>query len=225
LINIRSKLSAVKRNRSSYLTMEDIMPIRLETEEEMKLLTSLRGGRLLESNRELNRADDVLDEILQMLSLCFLSLGKKRESRVYNTSILFYKFMQYNRIYQNLIDTIHEVSPELIPIQNKMFSIRRDLAIICCRSSYSPSDIRPLQQKIRVLDSLRVNDLLTYQHQLHYIVKMIYGTNTHDEESREHLSGKFLDSMENHRRDRNAIELYLNCCSGSVLVLLTVIQC
>jgi hypothetical protein len=58
------------------------MPIRLETEEEMKLLSSLRGGRLLDPSRQLNRADDVLDEILQMLSLCFLSLGKKRESRV-----------------------------------------------------------------------------------------------------------------------------------------------
>lgn len=81
LLTIRAKLSAVKRNRSSYLRMEDIMPVRLETEEEMKTLSDLRGGKLLDESRQLNRTDDVLDEILQMLSLCFLSLGKKRESK------------------------------------------------------------------------------------------------------------------------------------------------
>jgi hypothetical protein len=57
------------------------MPLRLETENEMKVLSDLRGGRLLCESRELNRTDDILDEILQMLSLCFLSLGKKRESK------------------------------------------------------------------------------------------------------------------------------------------------
>jgi hypothetical protein len=83
LIGIRARLSAVKRNRSSCLNIEDIMPLRLETEDEMKILSDLRGGRLLSESRELNRTDDVLDEILQMLSLCFLSLGKKRESKAF----------------------------------------------------------------------------------------------------------------------------------------------
>lgn len=57
------------------------MPLRLETEAEMKILSDIRGGKLLDKERELNRTDDVLDEVLQMLSLCFLSLGKKRESK------------------------------------------------------------------------------------------------------------------------------------------------
>lgn len=82
LLTIRAKLSAVKRNRSSYLRIEDVMPLRYEIEGEMKALSDLRGGRLLDESRQLNRTDDVLDDILQMLSLCFLSLGKKRESKV-----------------------------------------------------------------------------------------------------------------------------------------------
>lgn len=57
------------------------MPLRLETEAEMKILSDIRGGKLLDKERELNRTDDVLDEVLQMISLCFLSLGKKRESK------------------------------------------------------------------------------------------------------------------------------------------------
>lgn len=81
LINVRARLSAVKRDRSSYLKLDDIMPLRLETEEQMKKLSEIRGGRLLDESRELNRTDDVLDEILQILSLCFLSLGRVKESK------------------------------------------------------------------------------------------------------------------------------------------------
>ncbi|CEG71431.1 hypothetical protein RMATCC62417_07166 [Rhizopus microsporus] len=80
LINIRARLAAVKRDRSSYLTLDDIMPLRQETIDQMKNLSMLRGGRLMGETRELTRTDDVLDEILQMLSLCFLSLGKLKES-------------------------------------------------------------------------------------------------------------------------------------------------
>jgi hypothetical protein len=57
------------------------MPLRLETEHEMEVLSELRGGHLLSESRVLNRTDGVLDDILQMMSLCFLSLGKKRESK------------------------------------------------------------------------------------------------------------------------------------------------
>lgn len=88
LLSIRARLSAVKRNRSSYLKIEDVMPLRFETEAEMNHLSELRGGKLLDESRELNRTDDVLDDILQMLSLCFLSLGKKRESKLYVCDVL-----------------------------------------------------------------------------------------------------------------------------------------
>lgn len=81
LLSIRARLSVVKRDRSSYLKLEDFLPIRQEIEEEMQKLSNLRGGHLLDESRELNRTDDVLDEVLQMLSLSFLSLGKKREGK------------------------------------------------------------------------------------------------------------------------------------------------
>lgn len=80
LLSLRARLSAVKRNRSACLNLEDIEPLREETVVETKKLSELRGGKLLDESRELNRTDDILDEVFQMLSLCFLSLGKKRES-------------------------------------------------------------------------------------------------------------------------------------------------
>ncbi|KAG2199452.1 hypothetical protein INT47_011564 [Mucor saturninus] len=207
LLGIRAKLSVVKRDRSSYLKLEDIMAIRYEIEQEMKALSQVRGGCLLDESRELNRADDILDEVLQMLSLCFLSLGKKREgTAVYSQvvaikhifdrlqefgvyeeeylqpyklrldeidklinvdgcpdlsdivmQVLRYQYRQCRRIYQNLIDTIHEVAPELIPIRDKLLRIRRNLASVCCRSHFSPNDIKPLQDKIRAIDNMRID--------------------------------------------------------------------
>jgi hypothetical protein len=38
-----------------------------------------------------------------------------------------------------------------------MLRIRRHFASICCRSDYLPSDIKPLQEKIRAIDNMRVN--------------------------------------------------------------------
>lgn len=38
-----------------------------------------------------------------------------------------------------------------------MLRIRRHLASICCRSDYLPSDIKPLQEKIRAIDNMRVD--------------------------------------------------------------------
>ncbi|KAI8347607.1 hypothetical protein EDC96DRAFT_578154 [Choanephora cucurbitarum] len=208
LLNIRAGLSAIRRNRSTYLKLEEIMPLRLQTEEEVKTLSEIRDGRLLDESRELNRTDDVLDEILQILSLCFLCLGKTRETpAVYSQvvaiqhifdrlneagvyeeeylkpykakldeiekilsvdsknkalpehvmQVLQYKFMQCKNIYEKLLNTIHEVSPELVPIRDKMLHIRRHLASICTRGEYLPSDIKPLQEQIRAIDSLRVD--------------------------------------------------------------------
>lgn len=38
-----------------------------------------------------------------------------------------------------------------------MLRIRRHLASVCCRINYLPSDIKPLQEKIRAIDNKRVN--------------------------------------------------------------------
>lgn len=90
LLSIRVRLSAVKQDRSTYLKLEDITPLRLETQDQMKALSILRGGSLFDESRSLNRTDDVLDEILQIMSLCFLSLGKIKESRYIFSFIIAY---------------------------------------------------------------------------------------------------------------------------------------
>ncbi|CAO3703018.1 unnamed protein product [Rhizopus stolonifer] len=208
LLTIRARLSAVKRDRSSYMKLEDITPLRLEAEEQMKELCLVRGGRLMCESREFNRTDDVLDEILQILSLCYLSLGRVKESSsVYSQvvtikhifdrldeagvyeeeflepykakldeiekilnhdcknnivpdfaiQVLQYKFMQCRKIYKNLMNTIREVGPELIPVRDKMLRIRRNIGSVCCKRDFTPADIEPLQEEIHEIDNLRVD--------------------------------------------------------------------
>ncbi|KAL0077113.1 hypothetical protein J3Q64DRAFT_1745877 [Phycomyces blakesleeanus] len=208
LLNIRNRLTALKRDRSTYLKESDVEPLRQETENEIKKLSETRGGILLDENKELNRTDDVLDEICQILSLCFLSLGRTREvSAVYSQvvaikqcfdrleelgiyaeeflapyeqklkdidniitidgrnkalpeplmQILRYKFLQCQKIYNHLLDTIHEISPELLPIRNRLLRIRRQLVITACRSNFVATDLLPFQEEIREVDDQRVD--------------------------------------------------------------------
>lgn len=81
LVSIKNRLNALKRDRSSYLKTQDIIPLKEETEEQIEKLSSFRGGDLLPKGVEPTRTDQVLDEVCQLLSLSFLSLGKTRESK------------------------------------------------------------------------------------------------------------------------------------------------
>lgn len=99
LLNIKNRLTALKRDRSTYLRMQDIMPLREETEEEIRKLSAVRGGTILDDKREPNRTDDVLDHVCQLLSLSYLCLGKTRESRVFpNRTGCLYSFSHFDHV-------------------------------------------------------------------------------------------------------------------------------
>ncbi|KAI8992255.1 hypothetical protein BDB01DRAFT_832574 [Pilobolus umbonatus] len=206
LLIIRAKLSAIKSNRTQYLTLDHVLPLRQETEAQARELIEIRGGSLFKEGQELNRTDDVLDEILQLLSLCFLSLGKKGEApavyvqvvaikhifdrldefgvyteeylkpyklkldeieKILNLDeailpedviqILRFKYIECRRIYDTLLDTIHEVAPELVPIRDRMLSIRHEIASVCCQSEYREKDMQHIKEEIREIDNMRVD--------------------------------------------------------------------
>lgn len=81
LLNIKNRLTALRRDRSSYLKTQDILPLKHETEEAIDSLCQIRNGFKFGDEGSQNRTDDVLDEVCQLLSLSFLCLGKTRESK------------------------------------------------------------------------------------------------------------------------------------------------
>lgn len=44
-----------------------------------------------------------------------------------------------------------------IPILERMLRIRRSLGTVCCKSDYTPEDIKPLQDEIQEIDNARVD--------------------------------------------------------------------
>ncbi|ORZ18643.1 hypothetical protein BCR42DRAFT_411328 [Absidia repens] len=208
LLNLRMRLSVLKRDRTTHLDINQLEPLRQETAELLQALTDVRHGVLLDDKQKSNRCDDLVDEVCQMISLCFLSLGKIRESpAVYSQvisishcferldefgiyaeeflepysnmlkdiknvltideknealtkpvmQILWHKFHQCETIYKKLLATIHEVSPELLPIRNKLLRIRRQLLTVACRSDFGSKDILPLQEELNDIDASRVD--------------------------------------------------------------------
>ncbi|KAI9254044.1 hypothetical protein BY458DRAFT_558957 [Sporodiniella umbellata] len=153
LLTLRAKLSAVKQNRSGYLTLESIMPLRDEAENRMKQLSALRGGQWMSEQGEFNRTDDILDEILQILSLCFLSLGRVKESSSVYSQVVTLKHI-FDRLneagvyeeafmlpYKAKLDTI-----EKILIQDKKNKIVPDFAMQVLQ--YKFSQCRKIYEKL-----------------------------------------------------------------------------
>jgi hypothetical protein len=80
LISIRHRLSALKKNRESYPKTEDIISLYQETEQQVELLAVCRSEDLW-SSKTRNRLNDVLDDVMSLLSLFFMSIGRNRECK------------------------------------------------------------------------------------------------------------------------------------------------
>ncbi|KAI9281836.1 hypothetical protein BY458DRAFT_486707 [Sporodiniella umbellata] len=79
LITIRHKLSALKKDRDSFPGSNHIVELYKQTEIEVEKLNDIRTGHIWSSSSR-NRLNDVLDDIMAMLSLFFMSIGRNRES-------------------------------------------------------------------------------------------------------------------------------------------------
>ncbi|KAG1350494.1 hypothetical protein G6F62_003255 [Rhizopus arrhizus] len=79
LITIRHKLSALKKDRDSFPDSQHIIELYKETEKEVEKLNEIRTGHIWSSSSR-NRLNDVLDDIMALLSLFFMSIGRNRES-------------------------------------------------------------------------------------------------------------------------------------------------
>jgi hypothetical protein len=79
LITIRHRLSALKKDRESYPDANLIISLYKETEKQVELVDEIRTGDVWNAASR-NRLNDVLDDIMALLSLFFMSIGRNRES-------------------------------------------------------------------------------------------------------------------------------------------------
>src|SRR5262245_53218385 len=56
-----------------------------------------------------------------------------------------------------LTKRLSTLSPELYSIQQKLVSIKRQMAALACRKSFNPSELAPLLEELKAIDAQRVN--------------------------------------------------------------------
>ncbi|KAI7878759.1 hypothetical protein K492DRAFT_164583 [Lichtheimia hyalospora FSU 10163] len=79
LITIRHKLSALKKDRDASPKSEIILELYQETEKQVETLAAIRSGDVWDPTHR-NRLNDVLDDVMSLLSLFYMSLGRNRQS-------------------------------------------------------------------------------------------------------------------------------------------------
>jgi hypothetical protein len=80
MVSIRNRLSALKRDRASYMRSKDIYPLWDEAKEQLLKLKEVRGCDISPTEHR-NRLDDLCEDVFMLLSLGFMSVGKCKESK------------------------------------------------------------------------------------------------------------------------------------------------
>ncbi|POV95354.1 hypothetical protein PSHT_15707 [Puccinia striiformis] len=242
LVNIRARLTKLKKDRSEYIRACDVMQIYAAVIKQVNKLNEIRDERASEqaatqselsedqegqSSHETlhtnNRVDTTLNDVFQLLSLFFLTIGKSRESPaaycqlatmkqlldhmdesgVYTetdlkpfqsrleelktiiirdedkeiaakkeaevdgvpdeelhpeglTKLLLRKWDECNKMLKSLLSSLSTLSVELVPIHQRLITIRRQLAAMAARKP-STAELTVVQEELRKIDSKRID--------------------------------------------------------------------
>ncbi|KAK9237959.1 hypothetical protein V1525DRAFT_450087 [Lipomyces kononenkoae] len=143
LIAIRTRLTTLKQDRSTYLKSSDINNVYEQIIDEVRKINHIREDPSLHD--EQNRVDVVLDDVFQLLSLCFLTVGVRSAPATYASLTTVKRLLDHlkeSRVYSN---------NDLVPIEDRLNEIKgiveRDAV------SESPEIIQLIRSKISVCES------------------------------------------------------------------------
>ncbi|KDQ61670.1 hypothetical protein JAAARDRAFT_66748 [Jaapia argillacea MUCL 33604] len=204
VINIRNRLTALKKDRGEYIKASDVNALYQQIIKQVTRLNDVRDDHATYNNR----LDTTLADVFNLLSLFYLTIGKTKESpstysqiasmrqildhmnesAVYNesdllpfhrrlgelrqivqndaesgkhpeamTKLLERQLNDCDAILQSLEDSLAHLSPELVPIHEKLVGLRRKLVALAAKETFSKSELKPLQEELRKIDSKRVD--------------------------------------------------------------------
>ncbi|KAI8647795.1 hypothetical protein BD408DRAFT_407819 [Parasitella parasitica] len=131
LITIRHKLSALKKDRETFPDTNLIISLYKEIEAQVDLLNETRTGDIWNTASR-NRLNDVLDDIMALLSLFFMSIGRNRESpAVYVQLVTVERYLDQLSHMGTYTDTILlENQERLEDIENILYSDSSDSCFV-----------------------------------------------------------------------------------------------
>ncbi|KAI5477961.1 hypothetical protein MNV49_005753 [Pseudohyphozyma bogoriensis] len=236
LVQIRNRLTKLKKDRTEFIRARDVLDSYKALMKEVHRLNEIRnptpeastsgsgveateGEEKTEPTEVENRVDTILNDVFQLLSLFFLTIGKSRESpatfcqlgtmkrllthlvesgiytetdlrpfqsrlaelRTIITStpplnatssaddaeldaeevelrkFLLSKWESCARLLQKLNDSLVSVSPQLVPIQQRLITLRRLLAGVAARVRPTSADITNILTELRGIEDKRVD--------------------------------------------------------------------
>lgn len=120
LLDTRNELSQLKQNRKQYLKSADVQIIYQNVLTKVRQLDDIRkndhlspsiSAATLIHNTELhNRVDSVLDDVFQLLSLCFLTVGLKNSAPATYASLSTVQSL-LEHLEESSIYTLHDLKP------------------------------------------------------------------------------------------------------------------
>ncbi|KAK7024882.1 hypothetical protein R3P38DRAFT_2951598 [Favolaschia claudopus] len=201
VINIRNRLTVLKRDRGEYIKASDVNSLYQAVVKQVTKLNDVRDDNTTYNNR----LDTTLADVFSLLSLFYLTIGKTRdipaiysqiasmrqilrhidESAVYNesdlapfrrrigdlrqivqhegkqsnavTKLLERQLNECDAIVQSLEENLSVLSVELIPIHQRLVTIRRQLVALAAKEGSHKAELKPLQEELRKIDSKRVD--------------------------------------------------------------------
>ena len=78
LVSIKHRLTAIKKDRSRFIKTSTVTALYDELSTQLQALEEIRGPSKIWGTR--NNVNSVLDEVFVILSLCFMAVGKTKES-------------------------------------------------------------------------------------------------------------------------------------------------
>ncbi|KAK9325549.1 hypothetical protein V1517DRAFT_314450 [Lipomyces orientalis] len=143
LIANRTRLTALKQDRSTYLRSSDVNTVYEQIIDEVRKINNIRADPSLHD--EQNRVDVVLDDVFQLLSLSFLTVGVRSAPATYASLTTVKRLLDHlkeSRVYSN---------NDLAPIDERLNEIKgiveRDA------DSESPDIIQLIRAKISVCET------------------------------------------------------------------------
>ncbi|GBC07720.1 hypothetical protein RclHR1_07650007 [Rhizophagus clarus] len=119
IINIRNRLQALKKDRQHYIKSSTVTEIYDEVTEQVEKLIEIRE-QSTESPTSDNRVNAVFDDVFQLLSLFFMTVGKNRESPATYAQLATLK---------QCLDHLNEsgvyTADELTPYKNRLMDMKK----------------------------------------------------------------------------------------------------
>lgn len=120
LLEVRSTLAKLKQNRTQYLNSKDVQTTYQHVLTKVRELDDIRknshdtpaksAATLIHSTELHNRVDSVLDDVFQLLSLCFLTVGLKNSAPATYASLSTVESL-LEHLNESNVFTHHDLSP------------------------------------------------------------------------------------------------------------------